>query len=137
MQYGLYQVLDVGCGEGALLTALCYPAPWLATPEQDSTERFRILRVSHLHGIDISDHDLKNTVISTAPASESPSEYAHYSRAIRWEPLRVDIWKGSLASVNKSFIGIESIVSTEVYVRWNLVDSLVDHNLSHAAQRII
>ena len=34
------------------------------------------------------------------------------------------IWKGSLAFVNEPFIGIDSIVSTEVYVHWNLVDSL-------------
>ena len=121
----IYQVLDVGCGEGSLLTALCNPAPWLATPEQDSTERFKILRISHLHGLDISDDDLQNTIISTSPPSESSSEYAYYSRAIRWEPLQVRIWKGSLASVNEQFIGIESIVSTEVYVHWDLVDSLV------------
>lgn len=121
----IHQVLDVGCGEGSLLTALCNPAPWLATPEEDSTERFKILRVSHLHGLDISDNDLQNTIISTSPPSESSGEYAYYSRAIRWEPLQVDIWKGSLASVNEPFIGIESIVSTEVYVHWNLVDTLV------------
>ena len=118
-------MLDVGCGEGSLLTALCNPAPWLATPEQDSTERFKLLRVSHLHGLDISDDGLQNTIISTSPPSESSREYDYYSRAIRWEPLQVHIWKGSLASVNEPFIGIEAIVSTEVYVHWNLVDSLV------------
>ena len=112
----IYQVLDVGCGEGSLLTALCNPAPWLATPDQDSTERFKILRISHLHGLDISDQDLQNTIISTSPPSESSGEYAYYSRAIRWEPLEVRIWKGSLASMNEPFIGIETIVSTEVYV---------------------
>ena len=118
----LHQVLDVGCGEGSLLTALCNPAPWLATPDQDSTERFKILRVSHLHGLDISDDDLQNTIVSTSPPAEPTSEYAYYSRATRWEPLQVDIWKGSLASVNEAFVGMESIVSTEVYVRWNLVE---------------
>ena len=125
-QYGLHQVLDVGCGEGSLLTALCNPAPWLPTPDQDSTERFKILRVSHLHGIDISDDDLQNTVISTSPPPEPTSEYAYYSRATRWEPLRVHIWKGSLASVNEPFIGMESIVSTEVY-----------ESLSHFARIIL
>jgi len=112
-----HQVLDVGCGEGSLLTALCNPAPWLATPDQDSAERFKILRVSHLHGLDISDHDLQNTITSTSPPSEPTSEYAYYSRATRWEPLQVHVWEGSLASVNEPFIGTESIVSTEVYVR--------------------
>ncbi|KAF9651441.1 hypothetical protein BDM02DRAFT_3110493 [Thelephora ganbajun] len=116
-------VLDVGCGEGSLLTALCNPAPWLATPDQDSTERFKILHISHLHGLDISDHDLQNTIISTSPPSESSTEYDYYSRAIRWEPLQVRIWKGSLASVNEPFIGIESIISTEVYVDWNSVNT--------------
>ena len=116
------QVLDVGCGEGSLLTALCNPAPWLAPPDQDSAERFKILHISHLHGLDISDQDLQNTILSTSPPSGS-SEYAYYSRIIRWEPLQVRIWKGSLASVNEPFIGIESIVSTEVYVHWNLVGS--------------
>jgi len=119
-------VLDVGCGDGALLTALCNPAPWIATPDQDSTERFKILRISHLHGLDISDHNLQNAVVSTSPPSESTGEYAYYSRAIRWEPLQVHIWKGSLAFVNEPFIGIEAIVSTEVYVHWSLVDSLVE-----------
>ena len=118
-------MLDVGCGEGSLLTALCNPAPWLATPEQDSTERFKILRTNNLHGLDISDQDLQNTIISTSPPSELSTGYGYYSRAIRWEPLQVQIWKGSLASVNEPFIGIESIVSTEVYVHRNLVDSLV------------
>lgn len=123
--YGMHiQVLDVGCGEGSLLTALCNPAPWLATQEQDSTERFKILRISNLHGLDISDHDLKNAVISTSPPSESSPEYAYYSKTIRWEPLQVQVWKGSLASVNEPFIGIESIVSTEVYVHRNPVGSL-------------
>jgi len=121
-RYGSHQVLDVGCGEGSLLTALCNPAPWLATPDQDSTERFKILRVSHLHGLDISDDDLQNTIVSTSPPAEPTGEYAYYSRATRWEPLQVDIWKGSLASVNEPFMGMESIVSTEVYVHWNLVE---------------
>ena len=112
----------MGCGEGTLLTALCNPAPWLATPDQDSTERFKILRVSHLHGLDISDEDLRSTIVSTSPPSQS-SEYAYYSRIIRWEPLQVCVWKGSLAFVNEPFIGIEAIVSTEVYVHRNLVHS--------------
>lgn len=125
-------MLDVGCGEGSLLTALCNPAPWLATPEQDSTERFKILRIRHLHGLDISDQDLQNTIISTSPPSEATSEYAYYSRFIRWEPLQVRIWKGSLAYVNQPFIGIEAIVSTEVYVYWDLVDSLAGSRSSVA-----
>lgn len=132
-RYGLHQVLDVGCGEGSLLTALCNPAPWLATPDQDVTERFKILRVSHLHGLDISDDDLQNTIISTSAPAEPTSEYAYYSRATRWEPLQVNIWKGSLASVNEPFIGIESIVSTEVYVHWNFVE----HHGSRPPARII
>lgn len=114
----------MGCGEGALLTALCNPAPWLATPDEDSKERYKILRMSHLHGLDISDHDLKTAIFYTSPPSEMSSEYAYYSRAIRWEPLQVRIWKGNLATVNSSFIGIETIVSTEVYVYLDLTDSL-------------
>ena len=49
----IYQVVDVGCVEGSLLTVLCSPAPLLATPEQDSTEPFKTLRINHLHCLDI------------------------------------------------------------------------------------
>ncbi|KAI0714296.1 hypothetical protein C8T65DRAFT_738763 [Cerioporus squamosus] len=31
---GVQEVLDVGCGEGELLSCLCNPAPWLAPPPQ-------------------------------------------------------------------------------------------------------
>jgi hypothetical protein len=81
------QVLDVGCGEGELLSALCQPAPWLAPPPAellspviDSTptqtvpdspvfndEEIPNLHITTLHGLDVSAADLEFAIKATAP----------------------------------------------------------------------
>ncbi|CCM04257.1 uncharacterized protein FIBRA_06424 [Fibroporia radiculosa] len=121
----VHTVLDVGCGEGELISCLCNPAPWLPPPPTsvldslancagntaDACDNFHIaaaLPEVYLHptkviGLDIAPNDLKYAIEGTAPRN-----------SIRWSPLEVNIWQGSLESINPEFIGIECIVSTEV-----------------------
>lgn len=123
-------VLDVGCGEGQLLQALCRPAPWLSPPpnhllqssssSSDPTEqspecpdRIPNLHVTSLHGLDISSTDLAFAIENTSPNEEVQGGYMS-NIPLRWENLEVKIWKGGLESINEEFIDVECIVSTEV-----------------------
>lgn len=128
-------MLDVGCGEGELLSCLCNPARWRAPPPPDvlplglttSTEDTHILGELHqglLHprriaGLDICRADLQCAArITKTPASEpEEKKVLWHSTQVRWEQLDVEIWEGSLADVNSAFVGVECIVATEVYVR--------------------
>lgn len=118
-------VVDIGCGEGDLLACLAQPAPWLRSPplslypakssaaananESIGPDQREIanLHCTKIQGLDISFSDLQYAIQSTAPL-QSNSQY------IRWEPLQVKIWHGSLESVNPEFVDVECIVSTEV-----------------------
>ena len=129
------QVLDIGCGEGELLSCLCNPARWRAPPPPDvlppdptaSTENTDVLDELHqglLHprriaGLDICVADLECAARITKPPAPEPEEkkVLWHSTQVRWEPLAVEIWEGSLAQVNLAFVGVECIVGTEVYVR--------------------
>ncbi|KXN80852.1 Small RNA 2'-O-methyltransferase [Leucoagaricus sp. SymC.cos] len=137
-------VLDVGCGEGQLLVPLSQPAPWLAPPpvsilppptlipppgtpkkdpEQSSSgmrnaDEIPNLYISHLHGLDISKHDLEFAARETVPPQLTPEEGAYQSflhmPQQRWEELEIKLWEGGLEVVNEEFVNIECIVSTEV-----------------------
>ncbi|KZT02600.1 uncharacterized protein LAESUDRAFT_716802 [Laetiporus sulphureus 93-53] len=124
----VHMVLDVGCGEGELISCLCNPAPWLPPPSltvPDSLSTSGIpgdilslpLTDINLHpakvvGLDISAADLKYAVESTAPESSSGEDC--WTGTLRWEPLEVKIWEGDLQSINPEFVNVECIVSTEV-----------------------
>ncbi|KAF8627073.1 hypothetical protein AX17_006412 [Amanita inopinata Kibby_2008] len=138
------KVLDVGCGEGQLLSVLCQPAPWLSPPPPATIlplrssspsssasqslqslsppEEVTYLHVSLIHGLDISLEDLKIAVHDTAPVTLSEASYAanfqsshsYTNESVRWEELQVKIWNGGFQTINEEFIGIECIVSTEV-----------------------
>ncbi|KZT73624.1 hypothetical protein DAEQUDRAFT_703337 [Daedalea quercina L-15889] len=125
------EVLDVGCGEGSLISCLCNPAPWLSLPPTSILEAFAtplsespdnniladvsaqrylecapevFLHPSKVIGLDISLVDLEYAIQATAPTDWQT----------RWEPLEAQIWEGGLEVVNPTFIGVECIVATEV-----------------------
>jgi small RNA 2'-O-methyltransferase len=135
------KVLDIGCGEGQLLSVLSQPSPWLARPPQsvlsvmgiedveDHKEKIPNLHTTHLCGLDISDEDLAFAVQGTTPTpiGEAPEEVSYASSLdYRWEPLQVKIWKGGLECINESFIDIECIVSTEVYALQHNIKDIPD-----------
>ncbi|KAI0749430.1 hypothetical protein C8Q80DRAFT_1231949, partial [Daedaleopsis nitida] len=134
------EVLDVGCGEGELLSCLCNPAPWLASPPLDilpavddlETESIEAALLAELHreilhptkiaGLDISKTDLESTGRITEPqqivednisTSNEPGRSWHSAPA-RWEPLEVNIWEGGLEHYNPAFVGVECVVAMEV-----------------------
>ncbi|KAF7336806.1 hypothetical protein MVEN_02116400 [Mycena venus] len=121
-------VLDVGCGEGQLLSVLAQPAPWLAPPTDIFPERTNSgeysykgdlpnLHARRIAGLDISGHDLAFAVKGTAPPSNSAEEedpYTYGVRVTRWEDLTAKVWKGGLQVINEEFVGVECIVCTEV-----------------------
>ncbi|KAF9004043.1 hypothetical protein BDQ17DRAFT_1478483 [Cyathus striatus] len=142
---GTTKVLDVGCGEGQLLTVLCQPAPWLLPPPESilppspiqptspstpavvsptynsADDDIPNLHPTLIHGLDISDIDLKFAVQGTAvppleDKSESEGAYRSYfiRTAPRWEEMTVKIWKGGLEVFNPEFVDIECIVAMEV-----------------------
>ncbi|RDB26089.1 Small RNA 2'-O-methyltransferase [Hypsizygus marmoreus] len=136
------KVLDVGCGEGQLLTVLSQPAPWLAPPppgflpppleppdasdtippSPTYNDEIPNLHMTHVMGLDISINDLQFAIQGTAPPQdevnleEGSDQYrSHYTNVgLRWENLEAKIWKGGLEVINEDFLDIECIVSTEV-----------------------
>ncbi|KAK7463412.1 hypothetical protein VKT23_006765 [Stygiomarasmius scandens] len=130
-------VLDIGCGEGQILSVLCEPAPWLTAPPSDivtpnpdptssspinlfndSTDPIPNLHPIRIAGLDISDRDLRFAIDATKPSDSSPGAegdpWLHARASVRWEDLSVQIWKGGLQAINEDFVGAECIVSTEV-----------------------
>ncbi|EJD06950.1 uncharacterized protein FOMMEDRAFT_76349 [Fomitiporia mediterranea MF3/22] len=118
-------VLDIGCGEGTLLSCLCNPPAFLDTSKENkeqeqrfdeiyssSTDGLPDLHISHLAGLDIASRALTSCIARTAP--ESHLFQYHRDDLPRWEPLEVNIWHGSLSVYNPEFVDVECIVSTEV-----------------------
>ncbi|KAJ6536364.1 hypothetical protein B0H19DRAFT_384334 [Mycena capillaripes] len=118
----IVDVLDIGCGEGDLLSVLAQPALWLAPPPASvfpdgrannveyKSERL-IFHPRNVAGLDISTHDLAFAIQGTAPLNE---EYMLGVRATRWEDLTANLWKGGLQVINEEFVRVECIVCTEV-----------------------
>lgn len=131
------KILDVGCGEGQLLSPLCQPAPWLAPPPTDllppqtpdspqilvspgfqaahDADSIPNLHASLIHGLDISPNDLAFAIDATrppAPLEDLPEFFR--DPLTRFELLEVKLWEGGLETINEEFVGIECIVSTEV-----------------------
>ncbi|KIJ66945.1 hypothetical protein HYDPIDRAFT_128429, partial [Hydnomerulius pinastri MD-312] len=133
------EVVDVGCGEGALLSTLCQPAPWLGPRgsqgvDDDLSSLFGSvglndddtpdLHTTRIAGLDISSREIEAAVEFTSPSSAN----ALYTR---WEPLDVDLWQGSVDVINPAFINAECIVATEI------IEHLPDDVLVHFAPVIL
>jgi small RNA 2'-O-methyltransferase len=112
----------MGCGEGALLSTLCQPAPWLrpdrfADDDEELSSLFwdvglndgdtPDLHAVRVAGLDVSSSTLALAAQCTSPASVNPL----YTR---WEPLDVELWQGSIDAINPAFINVQCIVASEL-----------------------
>ncbi|KAG9315016.1 hypothetical protein JVU11DRAFT_4127 [Chiua virens] len=135
----LVEVLDIGCGEGALLTTLCQPAPWLNPGRFQDTDNELSSLFSNvglvdqdtpdLHpkrvvGLDISSSQLAIAAQQTSPSFVNPL----YTR---WEPLDVELWQGNVAAVNPAFVNVQCIVASE------LIEHLTDDVLVQVAPIVL
>ncbi|KAJ3809223.1 hypothetical protein F5876DRAFT_14255, partial [Lentinula aff. lateritia] len=136
-------VLDIGCGEGQLLSVLSVPSPWLPAPPQfllnpnsqpkeptsplnlynTSSDPIPNLHITRLVGLDISTRDLEFAAQAIAPpanaentedSSIDPWRYRGHKDTVRWEEMTAKLWEGSLETINEEFVGTECIVSSEV-----------------------
>ncbi|KAJ6520914.1 hypothetical protein DFH09DRAFT_1048206 [Mycena vulgaris] len=126
----IVDVLDIGCGEGQLLSVLAQPAPWLAPPPaslfpgaraNDAECNYKSdmpnLHARRIAGLDISASDLEFAIKGTAPPGAGADDndgYTYSVRVTRWEDLTAKVWKGGLQVINEEFVGVECIVCTEV-----------------------
>ncbi|KAH9856584.1 hypothetical protein C2E23DRAFT_721948 [Lenzites betulinus] len=129
---GITEVLDIGCGEGELLSCLCNAAPWLAPPpasvlppnghapdpHSDANDGRAEVHRDVLHPVKVAGLDIDRKEVEFAAESTRPLPPGQTSglwhEPLRWEPLEVEIWEGSLAHVNPEFVDIECIVGMEV-----------------------
>ncbi|KIO34670.1 hypothetical protein M407DRAFT_209954 [Tulasnella calospora MUT 4182] len=128
-------VIDLGCGEGSLLSVLCQPASTIPPKPDDTTPNAEIeptldIHISHLVGLDVDDQSLKIAVEETAPVLEDRlNDLPLWERPRpRWLDLDVQIYRGGLEVLNgddgenkKRWFGSktgdwDAIVSTEVCV---------------------
>ncbi|KAL1696878.1 hypothetical protein GGG16DRAFT_84447 [Schizophyllum commune] len=125
------EVLDVGCGEGSLLSTLCQPAPWLDPPDARTRAQLDIDpaleaidvgcdEISNLHirkvtGLDLftSTQDLDFAKLSIAPPRQEEDPYG-YNTCARYESMEARLYRGGLEVVNDEFVNAECIVATEV-----------------------
>ncbi|KAK1222861.1 hypothetical protein PQX77_014283 [Marasmius sp. AFHP31] len=148
---GVVDVLDVGCGEGQLLTALCQPAPWLVFNEDDKSELVKsgnepmnlfnspqdpipALHTKRVAGLDISDVDLKFAVAATKPEEHRDNSneddtivggrgWAHSTFIGGRQPIR---WESMTANIWKG--GLEAVneefMDTECIVATEVIEHL-------------
>lgn len=69
------------------------------------------LHLIQIQGLDVGLNETKQSNEITRP-SETFNPY----ELPRWDDLEVHIWQGSLHVWNDSFVGVDCIVATEVYV---------------------
>jgi len=123
-------ILDIGCGEGTLLGALCQPAECHPIPD-DFDARFGVpsgdeirLRsvidmVESMYPEKIAGLDVSAGVLELAKTllENQANGYPFLPPKPRWQELKVQLWKGGLEEYNPAFNGYDCIVSTEVYVQ--------------------
>ncbi|KAG8990724.1 hypothetical protein FRB90_001642, partial [Tulasnella sp. 427] len=123
-------VLDLGCGEGSLLSVLCQPAsvippsqPSRTTSANEPPEPTLDIHIRHLVGLDVDEPSLALAVEETVPPPTSNlDDLPPWERPRpRWLDMDVQIWKGGLEFLNGDQNGWfgsqngawDAIVSTE------------------------
>ncbi|QRV89701.1 methyltransferase domain protein [Ceratobasidium sp. AG-Ba] len=113
-------VLDIGCGEGSLLHAVCGPASSIPSDVPDShlSTPINDLFLQRVAALDVDPAVIEDAVYA-ATSDRKPHYLAPWGSGedgwyIRWSPLEVSVWEGSLAVINPEFSGFDAIVSTEV-----------------------
>ncbi|KZP00518.1 hypothetical protein CALVIDRAFT_509770 [Calocera viscosa TUFC12733] len=111
-------VLDIGCGEGALLSTLCQPAQTIWEPSlgESENEAYRDLYLERIAGLDIVPTELIKAERATTPAAPAaqPSHKTWVRDPIRWNPLEVKLWHGSLDTYNPDLKSYDFMVAMEV-----------------------
>jgi len=121
-------VLDIGCGEGTLLSVLCQPAECHPTRD-DFDGRFRVPNgdeirlqsvidtVESMYPKEITGLDVSSEVLELGKAllESQANGYTFMPPKPRWQGLKVQLWKGGLEEYNPAFNSYDCIVSTEVY----------------------
>ena len=122
-------ILDIGCGEGTLLSVLCQPAECHLIPDGFDA-RFRVPNgdeirlqsvidtVESMYPKEIAGLDVSPGVLELAKGvlENQANGYTFLPPKPRWQELKVQLWKGGLEEYNPAFNGYDCIVSTEVYV---------------------
>ena len=115
------KVIDLGCGEGSLLSVLMEPSAFLSSHEASlSTDLTLNIQVQRIVGI-----DLDQSCVQEAKVATDPAEFASNSwlpPRPRWIDLGVQIWRGGLQVLGDdtkegNYFGFgdwDVIVSTEV-----------------------
>jgi hypothetical protein len=103
-------MLDVGCGEGELLTCLCQPAPWLPPHPDHKHIVAAKTELINLHPVRVAGLDVAEDALEFASQGITPS----FQGITRWEHLEASVWKGGLESLNEEFIDMECIIAMEV-----------------------
>ncbi|QRV75005.1 methyltransferase domain protein [Ceratobasidium sp. AG-Ba] len=117
---GVRSVLDIGCGEGSLLHAVCGPASSVPSDVPDShlSTPINDLFLQRVAALDVDPEVIEDAVYA-ATSDREPHYLAPWGSGedgwyIRWAPLEVSVWEGSLGVINPEFSGFDAIVSTEV-----------------------
>ncbi|KAG9102432.1 hypothetical protein FS749_000022 [Ceratobasidium sp. UAMH 11750] len=113
-------VLDIGCGEGSLLSALCGSASSIPNDVPDShlSTPIRDLFVERVAALDV-DPQVIDDAVHVATTEREPHYLAPWGSGedgwyIRWASMETGVWQGGLEVLNSEFYGFDAIVSTEV-----------------------
>jgi hypothetical protein len=116
-------VLDVGCGEGSLISCLANAAACLppTSSEHAYPEDIFEIHVKKTAGLDINEKELEYAVKSAIVPDDEENKSPYMTCNPRWTDLQIKIWHGGLEWLNPEFVynedtgqGYECIISTEV-----------------------